>query len=235
MKVLWQQIASPIITEIFCKSNFDGVVFDLEHGCFNPETLYSCIQVCTLSKKTSLIRVTDVDKTTIRMALDAGCKGVILSTAECGDRADEFCSYCRYPPKGTRGQGLVRENFWGEKDIIESQNNPILIAQIETKEGAGSVKVLATLPFDYFLIGPYDLSASLGQVGVFDSAEYIYTLKKIAKAIPLSKMGYHVVKDIEDQIKNPQISNCGFLALSLDTLMLINGVKQAERVSYDLY
>ena len=80
MKLLWQQIPNSTITEILCNSVFDGVVFDLEHGCYNNETLYNCIQVCTLKNKLCFIRVTWLDKTVIRMSLDAGCSGIIFST-----------------------------------------------------------------------------------------------------------------------------------------------------------
>ena len=82
MKLFWQQIPSPLITEIFCSSSFDGVVLDLEHGHFNNESLYSCIQVGTLLKKNILVRVSHLDKQTIRLCLDANASGIILSTVE---------------------------------------------------------------------------------------------------------------------------------------------------------
>lgn len=44
MKALWQQIPSVEITRIYCNTNFDAVVLDLEHGVFNNETLFSLIQ-----------------------------------------------------------------------------------------------------------------------------------------------------------------------------------------------
>ena len=50
MKLAWQQIPSPTISELLCKS-LDGVVLDTEHGCFNNETLYNCIQVITANDK----------------------------------------------------------------------------------------------------------------------------------------------------------------------------------------
>ena len=63
MILSWQQIPSPLISEIMCH-NFDGVVLDTEHGCFNNETLYSCIQVIKASKKRCFVRLTDINKTT---------------------------------------------------------------------------------------------------------------------------------------------------------------------------
>ena len=50
MKLSWQQIPSTIISEMLCE-DFDGVVLDTEHGCFNNETLYKCKQNITAKDK----------------------------------------------------------------------------------------------------------------------------------------------------------------------------------------
>ena len=82
MNLTLQTISSTVISEILCKTNFDGVVLDTEHGCFNNENLYSCIQVITSMNKKCFVRVTDLNKRLIRMCLDAGVDGLIFSTVE---------------------------------------------------------------------------------------------------------------------------------------------------------
>lgn len=223
MKLLWQQLSSPTITEILCGSIFDGVVFDLEHGCYNNETLYNCIQVCLLKNKLCFIRVTWLDKTVIRMSLDAGCSGVIFSTVEDHDQARELYNYCFYPPAGKRGQGLVRENKWGEEDF--RHRKPIIVAQIETQQGVNNINSLSQINFDYFMVGPYDLSASLGCVGDFNSSSYKNTIETLKSKLG-SKLGYHLVKDIKTQLEAHK--NSKFLALSMDTLFIIDGIKSIE-------
>ncbi len=225
MRLLWQQLPSPTITEILCNSTLDGVVFDLEHGCFNNETLYTCIQVCLLKNKLCFIRVTWLDKTVIRMSLDAGVSGVIFSTVQNYFKAKEYYDYCFYPPKGSRGQGLVRENEWGNKDF--KKRDPIVVAQIETRAGLDNISIIAEVDFDYFMVGPYDLSASLGCVGNFDSPVYKTAIEKLKSKVG-NKLGYHIVKNIEDQLDIYRDSE--FLALSMDTLFLIDGIKRIEDV-----
>jgi len=225
MRLLWQQLPSPAITEILCNSTLDGVVFDLEHGCFNNETLYTCIQVCLLKNKLCFIRVTWLDKTVIRMSLDAGVSGVIFSTVQNYFKAKEYYDYCFYPPKGSRGQGLVRENEWGNKDF--KKRDPIVVAQIETRAGLDNISIIAEVDFDYFMVGPYDLSASLGCVGNFDSPVYKTAIEKLKSKVG-NKLGYHIVKNIEDQLDIYRDSE--FLALSMDTLFLIDGIKRIEDV-----
>jgi len=223
MRLLWQQLPSPIITEILCNSTIDGVVFDLEHGCFNNETLYTCIQVCLLKNKLCFIRVTWLDKTVIRMSLDAGVSGVIFSTVQTYYKAKEYYDYCFYPHKGSRGQGLVRENEWGNRDF--KKRNPIVVAQIETQLGLDNISIISEVDFDYFMVGPYDLSASLGCVGDFNSPLYKAAIEKLKLKLG-DKLGYHLVKDIKDQFE--AYKNSKFLALSMDTLFIIDGIKSIE-------
>lgn len=245
MKLFWQQIPSTIITEIFCSSSFDGVVLDLEHGHFNNETLYSCIQVGTLLNKKVLARFSHLDRQCIRMCLDAGISGIILSTVETFEQAKEFYDYCIYPFKnkiekfdqdnrgvvrkslvtetgGKRGQGLVRENLWGMKSL--ELRSPIIIPQIETAKGVENIRDISSVNFDYYLVGPYDLSASLGSVGDFSSAEFKSCLEKLKNAIG-NKLGFHVPSDIKNKIKDYQ--DYEFLALGMDTTFIIEKIEEA--------
>ena len=136
MKFLWQQIPSTIVSEIFSFSDFDGVIIDTEHSPFNSETLFSCIQTIKGYNKQCYVRFAHLDKIITKMSLDAGCDGVIFSTVESKEQAQEIIDYCRYPVfGGKRGQGLCRENKWGESDL--GRHKPKVIAQIETKDGGG--------------------------------------------------------------------------------------------------
>ena len=82
MKAFWQQIPSTEITKIYCNTNFDAVVLDLEHGVFNSESVYSLIQLINASNKLSFVRVTEPSKTQIRLLLDSNVSGIIFSTLE---------------------------------------------------------------------------------------------------------------------------------------------------------
>ena len=87
MILSWQQIPSPLVTEIISEW-YDGTVLDAEHGCFNNETLYTCIQVLKLKKKSAFVRLKDISKSMIGMCLDAGADGLIFSTVETKEQCD---------------------------------------------------------------------------------------------------------------------------------------------------
>ena len=225
----WQQIPNPLVSELLCQGGLDGVVLDLEHGSMNPETIYHCIQVITLKNKICLCRLTHLDKTLVRMCLDAGATGLIFSTVETEEYAEEICSYCLYPAdKGKRGLGLVRENNFGKSDL--AARRPILIAQIETKKGVSQAHKLNYYPFDFFLIGPYDLSLDLGLAGQIRHEEVQSCVSIVESCVGKEKMGYHLVKgDLEAEAS--RLSQHGILAFSLDTLMLQAGVGTISRIS----
>jgi len=225
MNLTLQTIASPIISEILADSQLDGVVLDTEHGCFSNETLYSCIQVITLLNKKCFVRVTDFDKQLIRMCLDANVDGIIFSTYEDDFDGYKLISYCNYPIAGNRGCGLVRENKWGKEKLC--QKKPILIAQIETVKAVESIETISKIPFDYFLIGPYDLSSSLGIAGQFENSSFKNYVDLIYKNIDLKKLGlflptFENMKTI-DYLRKPELIIWG-----MDTNFLTYGISKIK-------
>lgn len=227
MKLSWQQIADPTVTEILCNNKLDGIVLDTEHGCFNPETLYRCIQVATLCGKLCFVRLISSKKKMIRRCLDAGCDGLIFSMIEDLDQVDSIKKHARYPRYGgKRGLGLVRENSWGTgKDLIKKP--PILVAQIETTVGIDNIDFIKDKnAFDYFMIGPYDLTASLGIPGEFDNKNYLECLEKVISSIGEDKMAVHIPNNVKKELK--KYENYGIIALGMDTTFLIEKYKEVE-------
>lgn len=229
MRLLWQQISSTVITEIFCNSNFDGVVFDLEHGVYDTQSLFNCIQLCDVMSKKSFVRLTTLDQTTLRIVLDAGVTGIILSTVETYKQAKLFKDLCTYPINGgRRGQGLVRENKWGNDDF--KFRKPILIPQIETVKGVYNLERIKKLNFDYYLVGPYDLSASLGLTGGdFSHPAFIECFEEIKKIV--DNYGIHIPSDVINTYK--VTDDIPLVALGMDTTFLIESLNEMENAYYE--
>jgi 2-dehydro-3-deoxyglucarate aldolase len=223
MKLSWQQIPSTIISEMLCE-DFDGVVLDTEHGCFNNETLYNCIQIITAKQKICLVRLTEINKTLIRMCLDAGTSGLIFSTVEDATQAAEIKELCTYPKYGgKRGLGLVRQNKWGYSTLVNKP--PIIVAQIETKKGIDNLKTIHEQGLDYYMIGPYDLSASLGVTAEFDNPKFLEAISKVKETIPdLGQLAVHIPTDVGKHID--KYSEYGIIAVGMDTTILLEGYKE---------
>ena len=227
MNLTLQTIPSTLISELFSNSKFDGVVLDTEHGNFNNETLYSCIQVITLYKKQCFVRFTDLNKTLVRMCLDAGATGIIFSTIESYEQGKEIVDFCKYPLYGgKRGCGLVRENQWGDDSI--GTKMPIIIGQIETKKSVDNLKSIYKCGFDMFIIGPFDLSNSLGCICKWESPLYKKYINKIYSVINKDKLGMFLptFKNIEqfnaDTKENKIVPK--LIIWGMDTDFIKNGI-----------
>ena len=226
MKLAWQQIPSPVVSELLCIPHLDGVVVDTEHAAYNNETLYNCIQVITTLNKQCFVRLTEVNKTLIRLCLDAGAHGIIFSTVETQEQCELIHKLCKYPLQGgRRGLGLVRQNKWGHKRLI--QEAPIIVAQIETAEGIANLEMIVSHGFDFYMIGPYDLSASLGIPAEFDNETYTEALKKVQTIVPTPQMAVHIPTDVENQIT--KYKNYGIIAMGMDTTGLLSFYKEIEK------
>jgi len=223
MKFAWQQIPSPVVSELLCNTGVDGVVLDTEHGFFNNETLFSCIQVIDLTGKHCYVRVTEPNKALVRACLDAGADGIIFSTVETSEQCEEIHNMCKYPlQSGKRGLGLVRQNKWGIQELVGYP--PKIIAQIETVEGILNINEIASYEFDYYMVGPYDLSASLGAPGDFESKAYLRALNRVKEAVQIHEMAVHVPTDVKNQLK--KYEDYGMIAVGMDTTGLLEFYKE---------
>ena len=223
IKLAWQQIPSTVISEMLCEG-LHGVVIDTEHGCFNNETLYNCIQIITAKQKICLVRITEINKTLIRMCLDAGATGLIFSTVEDASQASEIKELCTYPKYGgKRGLGLVRQNKWGYSTLVNKP--PIIVAQIETKKGIDNLEEIYAQDLDHYMIGPYDLSASLGVTAEFDHPVFLEAIEKINSIIRKpSKMAVHIPVDVDKHID--KYEGYGIIAIGMDTTILLDGYRK---------
>jgi 2-keto-3-deoxy-L-rhamnonate aldolase RhmA len=227
MNLIFQTIPSPLVSELLSKSDLDGIILDTEHGCFNNETLYSCIQVITLSNKKCFVRFTDLNKQLVRMCLDAGIDGVIFSTIEHVEYAKELIKFCTYPSQnGKRGCGLVRSNGWGNKKLDE--HKPLIIGQIETSTAVEKIRELyEESNLDFFIIGPYDISSSLNIPGQFDNKIYLEYIERIYKVIPLNKLGIFLPYEYNVNNKIKKINHY-ISILGLDTDIILNSLKNIK-------
>ncbi|KZS88653.1 Phosphoenolpyruvate/pyruvate domain-containing protein [Sistotremastrum niveocremeum HHB9708] len=103
----------------------------------------------------------------IKIALDAGARGVIVPMVNNAAKAKEIVQDAKFPPAGRRGYGNpFTHTLWDQSftDYIKQANDNILVmVQIETKEAVENVEEIAAVPgVDVLFIGPFDLSLSLG-------------------------------------------------------------------------
>ena len=151
---------------------------------------------------------------------------MIFSTVEDASHAAEIKELCTYPKSGgKRGLGLVRQNKWGYSALVNKP--PIIVAQIETKKGVDNLEEIYAQELDHYMIGPYDLSASLGVTAQFDSPIFLEAIAKVKETITtVEKLAVHIPSDVDKHID--KYTGYGIIAVGMDTTVLLEGYRSLK-------
>jgi 2-dehydro-3-deoxyglucarate aldolase len=230
----WVTIPHPAIVEIMLAEKFDWLVLDMEHSAMSHESAQILISSIQSHGKAALVRVGRNDDLIIKRVLDSGADGVIVPMVNSKEDAAKAVSYVKYPPFGKRGVGLARAQNYGY-GFDEYKNwlkeSSVLICQIEHINAVEDIEgILNTPGVDGIIIGPYDLSASMGVPGEFERPEVIEAIKRVEVACKKHNkpLGFHVIKP-EIELLNSKINDgYSFLAFSLDFYFI--GAKVREEM-----
>ena len=220
------------IIEIMADAGFDWLCVDLEHSVvdyYEAEVLIATIQAKGIKP---FVRVGHNDELIIKRVLDAGAQGIIVPMINSKEDAIKAVNAVKYPPQGTRGVGLARAqnygfSFEGYAKTVNSQTT--VIAQIEHIDAINNLDEILTVEgIDGTIIGPYDLSGSMGKPGKYDDQdvkEVLLKYEKISKKFD-KPFGYHVIKPDHQLLLEKIKTGYSFLAFSLDTLFLGTIIRQ---------
>ena len=221
----WQQISNSSISEILGKAGYDWVVVDLEHGSISIDVLPDLCRAIELGNTLPMVRVAEANSKDCKQALDAGAAGIVLPMINYAEDLQKAISYCCWPPNGERGVGYSRANLFGKEfeKYNEEAQAPLIFAQIENIIGVNNLdKILQVHGLDGIIIGPYDLSASMGITGKFEESDYIKTEKKIKKISAKHNIprGYHIVFPELELLKQKIDEGYLLLAYATDGMFL---------------
>ena len=202
----WMQINSADVAEIMGKGSFDWVAVDMEHGSISHSDLPNIFRALELGNTLPLARIAEGTLSNCKQALDAGAGGLIAPMIMNADHLEQIISWCCWPPKGTRGVGYSRANLFGKhfNDYKHESQSPFIVAQIEHIKAIDNLEAILKVPgLDAIIIGPYDISASMGITGEFDSPYYIEAIQQILELAKKENIpaGIHVVRAEEKELK----------------------------------
>jgi 2-keto-3-deoxy-L-rhamnonate aldolase RhmA len=222
----WLSFGYPPVAEVMAGSGFDWLAVDMEHASISTSECQQLIQVIDLAGCVPLVRVGANDPLLIKRAMDAGAYGVIVPMVNSAADARAAASSMRYPPAGTRGVGLSRAQGYGlsfEEYRRWCEGEAILVVQVEHIDAVERIdEILALDEVDAFIVGPYDLSASLGRPGDFDAAPVAEALERVERAMRESGKagGYHVVHSDRERLRSVIARGFTFVAYGDDMVFL---------------
>jgi len=223
----WITLGHPSIAEIFARAGFDWLVVDLEHSTITMEAAAELIRVIDLCGVSPLVRLTSNHPDQIKRIMDAGAHGIVVPMVNSAEDASKAVAATRYAPVGNRGVGLARAQAYGPgfRDYLgwQQENGPIVIVQIEQQAAIDQLDQIFAVPgVDGFIIGPYDLSCSMGIPGEFERPEFVAAMQTILNTGQRCgcPAGIHLVEPDPGKLQDIIGEGYRFVAYSVDIRML---------------
>ena len=182
----WVQMKSPETCELAAAAGFDFIIIDMEHGTFGIEGSLEMIRAVESQGAAPVLRLPDGSATAIKKALDAGAAGIIIPGIRTGEQALQIVQAAKYEPLGKRGAcPSVRATMHGlidwEKYSEWSDGNTLVWSLIENTDAVSNINQIVSAGVDGIVLGPFDLSMSMGLGGDMDSPDVRKALEHVMK------------------------------------------------------
>ena len=182
------ECGAPATPRYLKEAGWDYILIDTEHASFNLETVANLLHVSSAVGLPALVRVPETRRSLLSRPLDAGAAGLMIPRVESRAQAEEIVRYTKFPPMGDRGVILgTAHNAYqaedGRRFLRQANAKLLLIMQIETLAGLEHVEEILSVPgLDVALIGPYDLSTSMGIPGEVNHPRMVRAIDTFLKS-----------------------------------------------------
>lgn len=184
-----QECNWPGLIQIYSAAGLDFAVIDLEHSSIGSETAAEMIRLGRHIGLAVLVRAPDTLYHLLAKPMDWGAAGLVIPQINTAEQAREVVQCVKYPPVGRRGMSTVT----GHRDYVPTEpladyqvranEENLVVIQIETKAGLNNAdSILATPGLDAVMVGPVDLSVSLGVTGQLAHPSMIEAIEQIIAA-----------------------------------------------------
>jgi 2-keto-3-deoxy-L-rhamnonate aldolase RhmA len=221
-------LPEPAVAEILSRLGFDWLFVDGEHGPLETRELGAILRAAG-ERTACIVRVPEVAEAPIKKALDLGAHGIIVPQVNTAAQAANVVRFARYAPDGARGVGLARAHGYGQafREYLSSANDEIaVIVQAEHADAVANIEAIVRVPgVDAVLLGPYDLSASLGRMGQIDHPDVIAAIERVTQVCRAAGMPLGYFGVTAAAVKPYAAKGYTLLVAGVDTLYVASGAK----------
>jgi 2-dehydro-3-deoxyglucarate aldolase/4-hydroxy-2-oxoheptanedioate aldolase len=177
-------LSNPSMAEAMASFGYEFLWVDGEHGIFDKDSIYNHIAVINGAGAGAFVRVVAGEPFFIKPVVEMGPDGIIFPMICTAEEAKRALDACVYPPGGKRGFGPRRASRYGrvsDREYLDSIDDCLVkIVQIEHTDGINNLdSILDVKGIDGVVVGPYDLSGSLGHLGELKHPEVMAAYEKI--------------------------------------------------------
>ncbi|HKF49290.1 MAG TPA: aldolase/citrate lyase family protein [Terracidiphilus sp.] len=216
---------NPAIVEIARLAGFDWLWIDAEHGQFNEVGASTACAILAGGPR-AFIRIPDHSPTAIKRYLEAGADGIILPQVSSVDEVHRIARAALYPPRGERSVGIARAQGYGAhfSSYIASKSYSILV-QIETAAGVRNAREIVNQnAVDAVLIGPYDLSGSLGIPGQIEAPAVVEGISDVQSICREAGKPCGIFAATAEKARAYAADGFDLIAVGIDSNVLLNAL-----------
>jgi 4-hydroxy-2-oxoheptanedioate aldolase len=181
---LFVKLGATEVLDIAAQSGVDFVVVDLEHSQLSEADGLRLTRHAAAIGLPALVRLPELDRGAVNRLLEAGARGIQLSTVRSVAQVHALRAATRYAPEGDRSVSLAHPvaSYGGVPlaDYLEAQrlSPPELVVQIETATTDDPLAEVLAAGADVAFVGTTDLTVDLE----LDSARVRERADEIARA-----------------------------------------------------
>jgi len=220
---------SPDVAEILSGIGFDWIFIDAEHSTLDPHHIKSLFQAIGESTP-CVVRLPALDEIAVKKMLDAGAAGLLVPQVNTPEQVEQLVKWGRYYPAGSRGLGFGRAQGYGLKvgEYLENANQNILLSvQAESAQAVKNIETIVQVPgLDAVLVGPYDLSASMGLPGQIDHPDVKAAIQHVAQVCFDANMPIGIFGMTAEAVQPYIAQGFRFIVCGADTVLLGNAARQ---------
>ena len=219
----------PQIAEILAYAGFDWLWIDAEHSPLQMGEVQGILQAMQ-DRCAGVVRIPASEEVYIKKSLDIGAAALIAPHVDTVEIAERVVRFAKYPPSGERSIGVSRAHAYGLQfaDYMKHANEQIaVIIQIEHVNGARNIEaILDVAGVDAVMIGPYDLSGSLGKPGEIHDPEVQGLIKHVAQTCRKRKKPIGIFAPDGDVARRFLDQGFSLIAVSVDAMMLAKSAQE---------
>ncbi len=216
-------LACPATAELLADVGFDWLFVDGEHGALDTGDILGILMAAD-QRTPCMVRVPAADEVAIKKVLDLGAGGIIVPQVNTPQQSKDVVRFARYAPAGGRGVGLARAHGYGLRfqEYMDTANEQVaVIVQAEHALAAENIEAIVQVPgVDAILLGPYDLSASLGHTGKLDHPSVVQAIDHITRTCQAAKMPLGYFGVTANSVKPMMERGYSLIVAGVDTLLL---------------
>jgi 4-hydroxy-2-oxoheptanedioate aldolase len=226
------QLCNPKLVEMVAwQGGFDAVWLDQEHVGLTIPQIEEAARAARACGLDSFVRLTATDYATVMRALEAGAGGVMAAMVRSVREVEDLVNWAKFHPRGQRGlNGSGIDGRYGTLPLAEylrrSNAETVVGVQIEHVDAVEEVeKIAAVADVDFLLIGPADLSQSMGLPGEWDHPRMWQAIERVARASRANRIPWAILPPNAVHARRCVELGCRMLTIGVDSWVFNLGVK----------